>query len=54
MTQQQTLFYQLGVRESFEMKENLILFNDLDPDVTMPLKVSNNAFFYDYSKLFHA
>lgn len=36
--QQNSLFYRLGNRESFGMKQNILLFNDYTADVTIPIR----------------
>ncbi|XP_062699786.1 mitogen-activated protein kinase kinase kinase 15 isoform X2 [Aedes albopictus] len=38
--QQSTLSYHLGVRESFEMKENIVIYNDSDSEATLRMKIS--------------
>ncbi|XP_050665103.1 mitogen-activated protein kinase kinase kinase 15 isoform X2 [Leptidea sinapis] len=49
--QQSSLLYHLGVRESFDMKENVLLFNDIDPDATLRIKISLPNFLFVSYKL---
>ncbi|XP_012548538.1 mitogen-activated protein kinase kinase kinase 15 isoform X1 [Bombyx mandarina] len=49
--QQSSLLYHLGVRESFDMKENVLLYNDVDPDSTLRLKISLPNFLFVSYKL---
>ncbi|KAG6450678.1 hypothetical protein O3G_MSEX006720 [Manduca sexta] len=52
--QQSSLLYHLGVRESFDMKENVLLYNDVDPDATLRLKMSLPNFLFVSYKLTEA
>ena len=38
-TQQSSLFYHIGVRQSMSMKNNIVIANDIDPEGTVSLKV---------------
>ncbi|KAJ8730643.1 hypothetical protein PYW08_002056 [Mythimna loreyi] len=49
--QQSSLLYHLGVRESFDMKENVLLYNDVDADSTLRLKLSLPNFLFVSYKL---
>ncbi|XP_046962084.1 mitogen-activated protein kinase kinase kinase 15 isoform X2 [Vanessa cardui] len=49
--QQSSLLYHLGVRESFDMKENVLLYNDVDSDATLRLKISLPNFLFVSYKL---
>lgn len=39
ISKQPSLFYHLGVRESFDMANNVILYHDTDADTAQSLKV---------------
>lgn len=42
--QQSALSYHLGVRESFGMKQNILMYNDVHAEQTLRLKVSGSEF----------
>ncbi|XP_076252318.1 apoptotic signal-regulating kinase 1 isoform X2 [Rhynchophorus ferrugineus] len=47
--QQATLMYQLGVRESFNMRQNILIYNHTDDETTLKLKLScSNYTFISY------
>ncbi|KAH8256410.1 hypothetical protein KR032_006802 [Drosophila birchii] len=49
LTQQRPLSYHYGVRESFGMKENILIYNDVESKQTLSLKLScANYFFLSY------
>ncbi|XP_030374500.1 mitogen-activated protein kinase kinase kinase 15 [Scaptodrosophila lebanonensis] len=49
LTQQSTLSYHYGVRESFGMKQNILIYNDVDDRQTLSLKLScANYIFLSY------
>uniref|UniRef100_A0A667HI75 mitogen-activated protein kinase kinase kinase n=1 Tax=Lynx canadensis TaxID=61383 RepID=A0A667HI75_LYNCA len=53
VSRQPSLFYHLGVRESFDMANNVILYHDTDADTALSLKVkdvasSGNYYFIPY------
>lgn len=41
VSRQPSLFYHLGVRESFDMANNVILYHDTDADTALSLKVKD-------------
>lgn len=45
-TQRSTISYQLGMRESFNMKQNILIYNDLDSETTLRFKVFIIKFFF--------
>ncbi|XP_052707812.1 mitogen-activated protein kinase kinase kinase 15-like isoform X3 [Crassostrea angulata] len=48
--QQSALFYHIGVRQSMEMKFNIVLHYDVDPEQSLALRLScgNNVLFFPY------
>ncbi|XP_052810056.1 mitogen-activated protein kinase kinase kinase 15-like isoform X3 [Mya arenaria] len=49
-TQQSSLFYHIGVRQSMGMKSNIVIANDIDPEGTVSLKLSTGqgVYFFPY------
>ncbi|XP_053434938.1 mitogen-activated protein kinase kinase kinase 15 [Nycticebus coucang] len=49
VSRQPSLFYHLGVRESFDMANNVVLYHDTDADTALSLKAScGNYYFIPY------
>lgn len=38
--QQSSISYHLGMRESFKMKQNIVIYNDMDSEATLRFKVN--------------
>lgn len=38
-TQSSTIPYHLGMRDSFNMKQSIVIYNDLDSETTLKIKV---------------
>ncbi|XP_077891182.1 mitogen-activated protein kinase kinase kinase 15 isoform X1 [Ictidomys tridecemlineatus] len=45
-SRQPSLFYHLGVRESFDMANNVILYHDTDADTALSLKASSGNYYF--------
>ncbi|KAH0513371.1 Mitogen-activated protein kinase kinase kinase 15 [Microtus ochrogaster] len=46
ISRQPSLFYHLGVRESFDMANNVILYYDTDADTALSLKASSGNYYF--------
>uniref|UniRef100_A0A2K5UAK1 mitogen-activated protein kinase kinase kinase n=1 Tax=Macaca fascicularis TaxID=9541 RepID=A0A2K5UAK1_MACFA len=46
VSRQPSLFYHLGVRESFDMANNVILYHDTDADTALSLKASSGNYYF--------
>ncbi|XP_010222824.1 PREDICTED: mitogen-activated protein kinase kinase kinase 15-like isoform X2 [Tinamus guttatus] len=46
ISKQPSLFYHLGVRESFDMANNVILYYDTDADTAQSLKASSGNYYF--------
>uniref|UniRef100_A0A8C5X280 mitogen-activated protein kinase kinase kinase n=1 Tax=Malurus cyaneus samueli TaxID=2593467 RepID=A0A8C5X280_9PASS len=46
ISKQPSLFYHLGVRESFDMANNVILYHDTDADTAQSLKASSGNYYF--------
>ncbi|KAL4232637.1 hypothetical protein ACF0H5_007326 [Mactra antiquata] len=51
-TQQSSLFYHIGVRQSMGMKYNIVIVNDMDPELTVSLRLScgQGVMFFPYTR----